>query len=94
MHYFDCDRPGCFAADYSKPKKDDKKNSDRRRHRSDKKLYIKRRDHKVLVGEEIKIKWADSDSKESTSSISSSDSEQEEIQSLMEDDNSDEVFDF
>ncbi|KZV58323.1 hypothetical protein F511_29184 [Dorcoceras hygrometricum] len=68
-----------------KPNRDDKRNSDRRRHCTDKKPHIKRRDRKVLVAEESKIKWVDSDLDEITTSISSSDSE-EDVQCLMADD--------
>ncbi|KZV20390.1 hypothetical protein F511_31416 [Dorcoceras hygrometricum] len=74
-------RPGHFEADCKKPKKDDKRSTEKRRNRLEKRPN-KKNDRKVLVAEERNRNWADSDY-ESTSSSSSSESEQEEVHFLM-----------
>ncbi|KZV42688.1 hypothetical protein F511_17956 [Dorcoceras hygrometricum] len=93
LNCYNCGRSCHFIADCTKPQKDDKKSSDKRRSRPDKKIFRKRRDQKSTVAKESNSNWAGSDSDESTSSSSSSDSEKEEVRCLMIDEN-DEVFDF
>ncbi|KZV21689.1 hypothetical protein F511_02847 [Dorcoceras hygrometricum] len=62
---------------------------------SNKKIFSRKHDRKVLVAEESTKSWADSDSDSSSSSSSSSDSEQEEVHCFMADQtDEDEVFDF
>ena len=84
---FNYDKPGHFIADYWRPKRDDKKSSDRK-DKEDHRPSRKKKEQKALLAEESKSRWADSDSEES----SSSDSEDEIITCLMAYD--DEVFDF
>ncbi|KZV40194.1 hypothetical protein F511_05671 [Dorcoceras hygrometricum] len=73
--------------------KDEKSSTERRRNISGKRSY-KKNDLKVLVAEESKSKWAESDS-ETTPSSSSSESEKEEVHCLMVNQTTDdEVFDF
>ncbi|XP_047339717.1 uncharacterized protein LOC124943211 [Impatiens glandulifera] len=75
---FNCDKPGHFKEDYRKPKRDDKKQSDKRN----------RKEQKALLTKERKSKWVNSESNDN----SSRKSENEDVKYLMEDDN--EVFDF
>ncbi|KZV58096.1 hypothetical protein F511_36070 [Dorcoceras hygrometricum] len=108
MNCCNCGRPGHFAADCNRAKKEDRPRRDekkddrskerskarRMRTRSDKNPNRKN-DRKVLVAEESTKSWVDSDSDSSSSSSSSSDSEQEEVHCLMANQSSDdEVFDF
>ncbi|KZV57205.1 hypothetical protein F511_40840 [Dorcoceras hygrometricum] len=105
---FNCGRPGHFAADCNRPKKEDRfkrdeKKDDRSKERSkDRRMRTRadkrpnrNNDHKVLVAEESNKNWADIDTDSSSSISSSSDSEQEEVHCLMANQTSeDEVFDF
>ncbi|KZV32745.1 hypothetical protein F511_24184 [Dorcoceras hygrometricum] len=62
---------------------------------SNKKIFSRKHDRKVLVAEESAKSWADSDSDTTSSSSSSSESEQEEVHYFMADQtDEDEVFDF
>ncbi|XP_073016746.1 uncharacterized protein [Primulina eburnea] len=66
----------------NKPKNDEKKPENRRRFKNDKK-FIKKRNQKVLVAEEDKGKWAETESEKSSSEESSSESEDERVECLM-----------
>ncbi|KZV16768.1 hypothetical protein F511_36214, partial [Dorcoceras hygrometricum] len=85
---FNCVRPGHFAADCNRPKKEerfkrDEKKDDRSKERSkDRRMRTRadkrpsrKNDRKVLVVEESNKNWADTDTDSSSSSSSSSDSE-------------------
>ncbi|XP_075489488.1 uncharacterized protein LOC142528329 [Primulina tabacum] len=94
---FNCGKKGHFISECNRPKKDEKKSSDRRRFK-DNKRYIKKKNKRVLVAEEDKGKWVDSESKKSISKESSSESEDEKVECLMtkeDQESTDEVvFDF
>ncbi|XP_073057207.1 uncharacterized protein [Primulina eburnea] len=66
----------------NKPKKDEKKQENRRRFKNDKK-FIKKKNHKVLVAEEDKGKWAETELEKSSSEESSSESEDKRVECLM-----------
>ncbi|KZV27763.1 hypothetical protein F511_32988 [Dorcoceras hygrometricum] len=73
--------PERLMADCRKPKLDVKKRPDRStsKDKKEKKLYRKRKNEKVMVAEENKSAWDDSDLEESSSGTSSySESEDEE----------------
>ncbi|XP_073016680.1 uncharacterized protein [Primulina eburnea] len=79
---FNCGKKGHFIAECNKPKKDENKPENRRRFKNDKK-FIKKRNQKVLVAEEDKGKWAETESEKSSSEESSSESEDERVECLM-----------
>ncbi|XP_073030753.1 uncharacterized protein [Primulina eburnea] len=64
------------------PRRDEKKSSDIRRVK-DNKRFIKKKSQRVLVAEEEKGKWAESETEKSTSEESSSESEDEKLECLM-----------
>ncbi|XP_075515843.1 uncharacterized protein LOC142550648 [Primulina tabacum] len=64
------------------PRKDEKKSGDRRRVK-DNKRFIKKKSQRVLVVEEEKDKWAESESERSIFEESSSESEDEKVECLM-----------
>ncbi|XP_073298500.1 uncharacterized protein [Primulina huaijiensis] len=103
---FKCGKQSHFIADFPKPKKDSRHSTDKsrksveykRRDMNDKKSFKKK--HEVLLAEERKFKWAETNSGKSDfeSSVSSSDDE-EEVKCLMENEvelesTSEQVFDF
>ncbi|XP_073019403.1 uncharacterized protein [Primulina eburnea] len=79
---FNCGKKGHFIAQCNKPKKDEKKQENRRRFKNDKK-FIKKKNQKVLVAEEDKGKWAETESEKSSSEESSSESEDERVECLL-----------
>ncbi|XP_075473884.1 uncharacterized protein LOC142504931 [Primulina tabacum] len=94
---FNCGKKGHIIAECNRPKKDEKNSSDRRRLK-DNKRFIKKKNQRVLVAEEDKGQWADSESEKSISKESSSESEDEKVECLMakeDQESTDEVvFDF
>lgn len=82
---FNYDKKGHFIAEFNRPKKDEKKPVDRRWFKDDRRSLKKKKDQRVLVAEESKSKWADSDSEQSSSKASSNESEDETVKCLMAD---------
>ncbi|XP_075483610.1 uncharacterized protein LOC142523763 [Primulina tabacum] len=94
---FNCGKKGHFIAECNRPKKDEKKQENRRRFKDNKK-FVKKKNQRVLIAEEDKGKWAETESEKSSSEASSSESEDETIECLMakeDQESTDEmVFDF
>ncbi|XP_073151039.1 uncharacterized protein [Henckelia pumila] len=94
---FNCGKPGHFIADCTKPKSNDQKQLfERRRGKEDKRTSREGRDQRVLVADESKSKWAESDSDNPNTGSSSDDSDDEKVECLMADieEEAEEVFDF
>ncbi|XP_075504538.1 uncharacterized protein LOC142541977 [Primulina tabacum] len=94
---FNYGKKGHFIAECNRPRKDEKKSSDRRRVKENKR-FSKKKSQRVLVAEEDKGKWAESDSEKSIFEEYSSESEDEKVECLMaieDQESTDEnVFDF
>ncbi|XP_073024313.1 uncharacterized protein [Primulina eburnea] len=79
---FNCGKKGHFIAECNRPKKDEKKQENRRRFKDNKK-FVKKNNQRVLIAEEDKGKWAEIESEKSSSEASSSESEDETVECLM-----------
>ncbi|XP_075483738.1 uncharacterized protein LOC142523890 [Primulina tabacum] len=94
---FNCGKKGHFIAECNRLKMDENKHENRRRFKDNKK-FVKKKNQRVLIVEEDKGKWAETESEKSSSEASSSESEDETIECLMakeDQESTDEmVFDF
>ncbi|XP_073119887.1 uncharacterized protein [Henckelia pumila] len=96
---FNCGKQGHFIADCTKPKNEEKKQHyEKKKGKEGIRTFRKKKEQRVLVADEGKSKWAETESDSSDTDSSSEESDEEQVQCLMansqhEEDNT-EIFDF